>query len=125
MLAHFEQVLQDRFLPSGRVRWLPMSEYSAAADGAHYVRSLTSGESARIEIRKKLVHGTLAIPATHKPRFSIAPGVVCVPPNRLPDIRRPYPAYAVVGSGKTGMDACIWLIQNGVPPSRIRATRGC
>ena len=123
VLAHFEQVLQDRFLPSGRVRWLPMSEYSAGVDGAHHVRSLTSGESVRIEIRKKLVDGTLArteIPATHQPKFSITPGVACVTPNRLPDIRRPYPAYAVVGSGKTGMDACIWLIQNGVPPSRIR-----
>jgi hypothetical protein len=123
VLAHFEQVLNDRFLPSSRVRWLPMSEYNAAPDGAHYVRSLTSGESVQIEIRKKLVDGTLArteIPATHQPKFSIAPGIVCVAPNRLPEIRRPYPAYAVVGSGKTGMDACIWLIQNGVPPSRIR-----
>jgi hypothetical protein len=123
VLAHFEQVLQDRFLPSGRVRWVPMSEYSVGADGAHYVQSLTNGENVRIEIRKKLVDGTLArteIPATHQPKFSIAPGVVCVPPNRLPDIRCPHPAYAVVGSGKTGMDACIWLIQNGVPPSRIR-----
>jgi hypothetical protein len=123
VLAHFEQVLHDRFLPSGRVRWLPMSEYSVGADGAHYVQSLTNGESVRIEIRKKLVDGTLArteIPATHQPKFSIAPGVVCVTPNRLPDFRRPYPAYVVVGSGKTGMDACIWLIQNGVPPSRIR-----
>jgi hypothetical protein len=39
VLAHFEQVLHDRFLPSGRVRWLPMSEYSAAPDGAHCVRA--------------------------------------------------------------------------------------
>jgi len=123
VLAHFEQVLHDRFLPSGRVRWLPMSEYSAAPDGAHYVRSLMSGECVQIKIHKKLVDGTLActeIPATHQPKFSVASGVVCVPPNRLPEIRRPYSAYAVVGSGKTGMDACIWLIQNGAPPSRIR-----
>ena len=26
----------------------------------------------------------------------------------------------MVGSGKTGMDACLWLLENGVPPSRIR-----
>jgi hypothetical protein len=26
----------------------------------------------------------------------------------------------VVGSGKTGMDSCLWLIQNGVPQSRVR-----
>jgi hypothetical protein len=123
VLAHFEQAMQERFLPSGRVRWLPMSEYSAGPDGAHHVRSLTSGESLCIEIRKKLVDGTCArteIPATHPPKYAIAPGVACVPLNRLPEIRRPYTAYTVVGSGKTGMDACIWLLQNGVPPSRIR-----
>ena len=123
VLAHFEQVMQDRFLPSGRVRWMPMSEYSTDADGQHHVRSLTSGESTRIEIRKKLVDGTHArteIPATHQPKFSVAPGVICIPPNRLPEIRRPHSAYAVIGSGKTGMDACNWLLQNGVPPARIR-----
>ena len=26
----------------------------------------------------------------------------------------------MVGAGKTGMDACIWLLQNGVAPARIR-----
>jgi hypothetical protein len=26
----------------------------------------------------------------------------------------------VIGSGKTGIDACLWLLQNGVPPGRIR-----
>jgi hypothetical protein len=29
----------------------------------------------------------------------------------------------VVGSGKTGMDACLWLLQNGVYPERIRWIR--
>ena len=44
----------------------------------------------------------------------------CVPPNKLPQIKRPHAAYTVVGSGKTGMDAILWLMENGVPPSRIR-----
>ena len=35
-------------------------------------------------------------------------------------IQRPYANYTVVGAGKTGMDACIWLLQNGVAPARIR-----
>ena len=38
----------------------------------------------------------------------------------MPAIERPYANYAVVGAGKTGMDACIWLLQNGVDPARIR-----
>jgi hypothetical protein len=43
-----------------------------------------------------------------------------VPLNDMPEIQRPYANYTVVGAGKTGMDACIWLLQNGVNPARIR-----
>ncbi len=123
VLSHFEQVMQERFLPSGRVHWLPMSEYSASADGTHEVTSLTNGEDTRIVVRKKFVDGThaqTAIPATHAPKYAVASAVTCIPPNRLPDIRRPYTAYTVIGSGKTGMDSCLWLLQHGVSPSRIR-----
>ena len=38
----------------------------------------------------------------------------------MPQIGRPHAAYTVVGSGKTGMDAILWLLENGVPPPRIR-----
>src|SRR4029077_8316048 len=51
---------------------------------------------------------------------AVAAGVKSIPPNRLPEIRWTHAAYTVVGSGKTGMDSCLWLIQNGVPPSHIR-----
>jgi hypothetical protein len=123
VLAYFDHVMQQRFLASGRVRWLPMSDYSAAADGAHQVRSLTSGETRQIVVRKKLVDATHArteVPSTHAPKYSVSSEVTCVPVNRLPEISRPHAAYTVVGSGKTGIDACLWLLENGTPPSRIR-----
>jgi len=123
VLAYFDQVMQERFLPSGRVQWLPMSEYAAGADGVHQVRSLTSGDSRRVVVRRKVVdvtHAQTAVPATHPPKYAVAAGVNCVPVNRLPDIGRPHAAYTVVGSGKTGMDAILWLLENGVAPSRIR-----
>jgi hypothetical protein len=123
VLAYFDHVMQQRFLPSGRVRWLPMSNYAMAADGTHQVTSLTSGETRQIVVRKKLVDATHArteVPSTHPPKYSVAGGVHCVPVNKLPEIGRPYAAYTVVGSGKTGMDACLWLLENGVPPSRMR-----
>jgi hypothetical protein len=123
LLAYYEQVMQQSFLPSGRVRWLPMSEYSATPDGTHRVTSLTSGDSQRITVRKKVVdatHAKTAVPSTHPPRYSVAAGVTCVPVNQLPHIRRPHAMYTVVGSGKTGMDAILWLLENGLPPSRIR-----
>jgi len=123
VLAYFDHVMQQRFLPSGRVRWTPMTEHRVDADGRHRVTSLTSSESRVVTVRKKVVDGThaqTAVPSTHAPKYDVATGVTCVAPNRLPEIRRPYAAYTVVGSGKTGMDAILWLLENGVPASRIR-----
>jgi Transposase len=123
VLAYFDQVMQQRFLTSGRVRWFAMSEYAIGPDGKHQVRSLTSGNSRQITVRKKVVdatHAHTAVPSTHPPKYAVAPGVRCVPLNQLPQINRPHTAYTVVGSGKTGMDAILWLLENGVPSSSIR-----
>lgn len=123
VLAYFEQVLQQRFLPSGRVHWLPMCQVATDADSKHTVTSLTSGLVHAVTVHKKLVdatHARTAVPSTHRPRYAVAPGVTCVPLNDLPQISRPHASYTVIGSGKTGMDACVWLLENGVPPSIIR-----
>ena len=123
VLAHFDLVMQQRFLPSGRVRWLPMTDYQAGPDGTHRLASVVSGEVRTVQVRRKVVDGTHArteVPATHAPRYTVAPGVDCIPINELPTLGRPYAHYTVVGSGKTGIDACLWLLAHGVEPSRIR-----
>ena len=123
VLAHFEQVMQQRFLPSGRVRWLPMTNYQASSNGTHWVTSLVSGQVQTVHVRRKVVDGTHArteVPATHAPRYTVAPGVACIPINGLAALDRSYANYTVVGSGKTGIDACLWLLDHGVAPSRIR-----
>jgi hypothetical protein len=123
VLAHFEQVMQQRFLPSGRVRWLPKTDYQAGPDGTHRLTSLVSAEVQTVEVRRKVVDATHArteVPATHAPRYAVAPGVACIPINGLADLDRSYACYTVVGSGKTGIDACLWLLAQGVAPSRIR-----
>lgn len=123
VLAHFDQVMRERFLPSGRVQWFPMSEYETGTDGRHRVKSLISGAVREVTVRRKLVDGRHArteVPATHAPKYAVADGVRCVSVNQLPCITRPYAVYTVVGSGKTGIDACLWLLEHGVPPERIR-----
>jgi hypothetical protein len=50
----------------------------------------------------------------------VAAGVACAPPNDLPRLAHAYGHYVVVGAGKTGMDACVWLMENGADPDRIR-----
>jgi hypothetical protein len=123
VLAYFDNVMQQRFLPSGRVRWLPMSEVRAGPAGAHHVASLTSGAVQPVRVHRRVVnatHAQTAVPSTHAPKYSRAEGVHCVPLNELPRITRPYAAYTVVGSGKTGMDAVLWLVENGVEPANVR-----
>jgi hypothetical protein len=130
VLAHFDQVMQQRFLPSGRVRWLPMSEVlrdesqraGSQPHSVHSVRSLTSGQVQAVHARKVVdaTHAQTAVPSTHPPKYSVASDVKCIPLNDLPKIKRPYAHYTVVGAGKTGMDAVLWMLENGVPPQHIR-----
>ena len=84
VLNHFDQVMRERFLPSGRVRWLPMNEYRAGPGGAHEITSLINGDVAQIVPRKKLVdatHAQTAVPSTHPPTYAVAAGVKCIPPT--------------------------------------------
>jgi hypothetical protein len=100
-----------------------MSNYQTGPDGEHRFTSLVSGENHVVEVRRKVVnatHAQTAVPATHPPKYAIAPGVRCVPINELPKIARPPAGYVVVGSGKTGIDACLWLLKNGTAPASIR-----
>jgi hypothetical protein len=123
VLDYFDRLMRERFVASGRVRWLPMSDYRRATDGSHRVCSLLTGEERTVTVRHRLVDATLTrteVPATHPPSYAVAPGVSCIAPNSLPAIGRPHARYTVVGGGKTGMDACLWLLDHEVPASRIR-----
>lgn len=122
VLSYFEQVMNQQFLPSGRVRYFPMCNYSGDRIGDHRFSSLVSAENYRVQVHKKLVdatHAQTAVPSTHPPQYRVESGVQCVPLNDLPKTRHPHPGYVVVGSGKTGIDACLWLLQNGVAPAKI------
>jgi len=46
-----------------------------------------------------------------------------IPVNDLVRPARPASGYTVIGTGKTAMDACAWLLDSGVPPEVIRWIR--
>ena len=121
VVAYYEEVMRRELLPSGQVEYLPMCEYTERGE----VRSLTSGET--IDVRgDTLVDATyskVAVPATTPPPYDVTEGAWCVPPNDLTSLRRSPDGYVVVGAGKTGMDACLWLLAVGVEPSDIRWVR--
>jgi NAD(P)-binding Rossmann-like domain len=118
LVSYYEQVMQG-FLASGRVQYFPMCDYT----GDYQFKSLMSGEQRQVVVvRKKLVDTTFlntAVPSTHPPKYAIAPGIACVPLNDLPRVKRPHSGYVVVGSGKTGIDAVLWLLENNVAPDAI------
>lgn len=118
IVAYFDRVMRRRLLPSGRVTHLPMSDL--ADDGT--VTSLLSGEQRRVEA-PTFVDATwsrMRVPSTTTPSYAVAPGVACVPPNELARLAPEHRDFVVVGAGKTAMDACVWLLDNGARPDRIR-----
>jgi hypothetical protein len=122
IVAYYDALMRERFLPSGRVRWLPMSEY--LGDGRVVAR--LSGEVREVKIRRKLVDATYSatvIPATHRPGFEVEEGVALVTPNALPNAAADHHGYVVLGAGKTAMDVCVWLLQAGADPDRVRWVR--
>jgi hypothetical protein len=116
--SYFDQVMQQTFLPSGRVAYFPMAEYR----GAGRFHLTTSGREFRVTVRRKIVDTTyqgVTVPAMRPPEFPVATGIPVVPPNDLPAVRVPYDRYVVIGAGKTGIDACLWLLEQGVEPAEL------
>ena len=123
--AYYARVLEERFLPTGRVRFLPMADYMGEASGEHTITSLLTGDTTRVRART-LVDATYiatTIPSMHKPAYSVDPGVRLMPPNGLTHLAEPTPFFTVIGAGKTSMDTCCWLIDQGVDPGSIRWVR--
>jgi hypothetical protein len=118
VVSHYDQTMRQRFLSSGRVQYFPMSEVG----GSGIVTSLLSGERCTVQAGRFVdaTHSRMRIPSTTPPAYAIAPGAACIPPNDLPHAAPAYDEFVVIGAGKTGMDACIWLLENGADPDQIR-----
>ena len=116
--AYFVDVMQQQFLPSGRVRFFPMSDYTGEGQ---FVSRLT-GETHTVKAKRHVDATWLktSVPSTHTPSFSIADGVRFVTPNQLPGITEPPKQFVIVGGGKTGIDTAIWLLDQGVDAARIQ-----
>jgi hypothetical protein len=119
---YFQAVLHDRLLPSGQVEFVGMTDCAWDDHGHARTVSLLTGEAREVLVRRKVVDARFLqsrIPATHTPSFDVDDGVRLVPVNDLVRTERPAGGYVVIGAGKTGMDACNWLLDNGVDPDRI------
>ena len=120
--AYFEQLMHERFLPSGRVRFLPLHDYRGDWNREHQAVSLATGEVTDIRVAGKLVDTTfyrISTPLTHTRPYAAEPGVRVIPPSELPQSLAPGRNYVVVGGGKTSMDVLIWLLEQGIDPDSL------
>jgi hypothetical protein len=126
IVGYYDTVLEQVLLPTGRVRFLGMTDHRQLDDGTEVVRSLLTGEETTVRVRCRVVDATYtesSIPKTHTPGFAIDDGAVVIPPNDLVDPDRVAAGYTIIGGGKTSMDTCSWLLEMGVAPDRIRWVR--
>ena len=119
VLAYYERVL-EKLKATGRLRFVSQSEYTG--DGK--IRSLVERESeSTVEVRRKIVDATymrVEVPSTRPPAYEVAEGVWLEAPNALSELADPPSDYVVVGAGKTGIDAMLFLLGQGVSPGRIQ-----
>jgi hypothetical protein len=120
--AYYERVMHRHFLPTGRVRYFPRCDYV----GEHRFVSQLTGASSQVRVRRKLVDTTYiegTVPATSPPPFEVGDGVRCVSPSELVRLDQPPERFVIIGGGKTALDACVWLLERGVPATAIRWIR--
>ncbi|NJR80034.1 NAD(P)-binding protein [Sphingomonas corticis] len=117
VVGYFGQIMQQHLLASGRVRYFPMAEH----EGEGRFHSRISGETHQVEARKVVdaTYMNVTVPAMRAPPYAVAHGVACITPNELVRLTRRPARFCVVGAGKTGMDACLFLLRNGVAPDGI------
>jgi hypothetical protein len=117
--AYFEHVMRSRFLPTGRVTYLPSAEHTD--DGL--VRSLLADRSWNAKPRKRIVDTTYLegrFTGSSPPPFEIAEGVRWVPAGGVANLQEPPERYVVIGAGKTALDVNVYLLEQGVPPESIQ-----
>jgi hypothetical protein len=122
---YFDSVL-DELVTSGRVTFLAATDYVGSDPDGHHVRSVLTGAETSIRART-FVDATYVessdIPSRHTPAFAVDDDVRLIPPNDLVDLGESPAGFTVLGSGKTAMDTCAWLLDNGVDPGRVRWVR--
>ncbi|MDP6933798.1 MAG: NAD(P)-binding protein, partial [Myxococcota bacterium] len=115
--AYYERVLA-RLCATGRVTFFPQCDYQ----GQGRFRSILSEQDYRVTVRRRTVDATwsrVEVPSTRPPAYPAAPSIGLVPINDLARLDRNWERYVVIGAGKTGLDALLYLLGRGVPPEQL------
>jgi hypothetical protein len=118
ILSYDEKVIK-KLTATGRFTFLPLCEYRG--DG-RISSSVEPDLEYDVEVHCKAVDATymnVMVPSTTPPRYEVSDDVALIPINEIAEIREPSARYVIIGSGKTGIDAALFLLERGVDPDRI------
>ena len=71
---YYGRVLDEHFLPSGRVRFFGMHDHLGNDADGHLLRSRVTGHTTTVRVRRKLVDATYiesSLPSTHTPAYTV------------------------------------------------------
>eukprot|EP00531_Pseudo-nitzschia_arenysensis_P000140 CAMPEP_0116115250 /NCGR_PEP_ID=MMETSP0329-20121206/407_1 /TAXON_ID=697910 /ORGANISM="Pseudo-nitzschia arenysensis, Strain B593" /LENGTH=517 /DNA_ID=CAMNT_0003608671 /DNA_START=57 /DNA_END=1610 /DNA_ORIENTATION=- len=127
ILEYYRFVL-DKLIKTGRVQHYGECAFQGKvepkADNT-YTFLDKNGVSHDVLVKTKLVDGTytdVQVPSTTKRRYEVAKGVECVPINGIYKVKKKGNVdkkFVVIGAGKTGIDAVLYLLNNGIVPDNI------
>jgi NAD(P)-binding Rossmann-like domain len=123
---YFRRALEDQLVGSGQVRFFGQCDHVGDHADDHAFSSRLTGETTTVRVRRKVVDATYletSVPATHTAAFAVGEGVQLIPVGELVHVSEPPSGFTVLGAGKTAMDACNFLLDNGVDPDKIRWVR--
>lgn len=123
---YYGRVLDEHLVPSGQVRFLGMHDYLGGQGAEHHVRAVLTGAVTTVRVKRRLVDATYmesSLPSMHSPPFAVDPDARVIAPNDLVSLSGSPSGFTVIGAGKTSMDTCCWLVDNGVDPDAIRWIR--
>jgi hypothetical protein len=125
ILDYYDRVMRETLIGSGRVTYLPMHNLDGVETGqppTARAHSLLTGATVEIVVKRRIVDASymkIMVPAMGDPGYIVEDGVALVPVNRLTALGGEPERFTVLGAGKTGIDACLWLLGHGVDPGRI------
>ena len=116
--SYYERVLL-KLIGTGRLQHFPMCEYRG---GGKFTSIVASDLEYQVTVRKKTVDASymkVEVPSMRPPKYPVAAEISLISPNGLAEIRQPRARYVIIGAGKTGMDAALFLLNQNVDPALI------
>ncbi|SEB45312.1 Pyridine nucleotide-disulphide oxidoreductase [Tenacibaculum sp. MAR_2009_124] len=118
ILTYFNKTI-EKLENSGKVTFLGKHNYL----GNGKVENMDNlDEVLHFNIRKKIVNASymkVEVPSTTKPKYLVDEGVPFKPLNDLVEEYKKWKNFYIIGNGKTGIDAVLYLIGRGIKTDNI------